>query len=339
LAQEVARRGWIVVSAHPREISQGKLIEKKEARGQLDLYLARPDGSQLRNITNTDECNEYGAQFSPDGKRLLYFRLPAGKEVNHDTWGASGELVIARADGTQPVVQGKSGEFPWATWGPDGRQIACLDKKQSRIRMYDVETKKIVKEMPSQGMYQQMFWSPDGKRLCGTGNMAGRQWNIVSLDLESQRLVLLSRGGVGSCTPDWFQNDPQRVIYSHRINGITPRLGKKINDYGFTMLMQATADGKKRGLVYGRLGKHVYFGCTSPDGKYAIFADDPADGLVVGELHIIRMADTPIIAPQPPFPELNELFPNAKEGPVLDLKLPGGTPLRGFEPHWTRAEL
>ena len=120
---------------------------------------------------------------------------------------------------------------------------------------------------------------------------------------------------------------------------MTPRLGPNVNNYGFTVLMQATADGKSRTLVYGALGKHVYFGCTSPDGKYAVFADDPADGLIVGEMRLVRMADTPIVAPKPPFPELKERYPDAKEGPVLDLKLPNGTPLRGFEPHWTYAEL
>ena len=31
--------------------------------------------------------------------------------------------------------------------------------------------------------------------------------------------------------------------------------------------------------------------------------------------------------------------PGWKDGPVLDLNLKSGVPLRGFEPHWTYAEL
>jgi hypothetical protein len=120
---------------------------------------------------------------------------------------------------------------------------------------------------------------------------------------------------------------------------MTSRLGQDADRYGFTILMQATADGKSRTLVYGRLWKHVYFGCISPDDRYAIFADDPNDGLTIGEMHLVRLADTPIVAPRPPFPELKERYPDAKEGPVLDLRLPNGTPLRGFEPHWTYAEI
>jgi len=337
LAKEVASRGWLVFAAHPAEIDAGKLIENPGGRGQTDLYLSRPDGSQLRNITNTKDFSEYGGRFSHDGKRLLYYRIPSGKGISHDLWGSFGELVIANAYGSNPVVLGKDGEFPFASWGPDDTQIACLHKKQGKISVFDLATKRIVKEMPSQGIYQQLVWSPDGKRFCGTANVAGAQWNIVSIDIGTQKPTLLTRAL--NCTPDWFQNDPNRVIYSNRTPGMTPRLGPSVNSYGFTVLMQATADGKSRTLAYGALGKHVYFGCTSPDGKCAVFADDPADGLIVGEMRLVRMADTPIVAPKPPFPELKERYPNAKEGPVLDLRLPNGTPLRGFEPHWTYTEI
>jgi hypothetical protein len=337
LRKEVAARGWVVFAAHPAEVSEGKLIQDSRQRGQTDLYLCRPDGSALRDITNTAAFSEYGGRFSPDGKKLLYRRVPAGKEISHDQWGMFGELVIANADGSNPVVQGKEGELPWASWSPDGKQIACLHKRDGLIRIHDLEARKAVQEMPSQGIYQQPFWSPDGRKLVGTANLAGQQWNIVCMDLETQKLTLLSRAL--NCTPDWFQRDSNRVIYSNRTPGLTSRLGRQADQYGFTILMQATADGKSRTLVYGRLWKHVYFGCTSPDDKHVIFADDPNDGLIVGEMHLVRLADTPIVAPKPEFPELQERYPDAKEGPVLDLKLPNGTPLRGFEPHWTFAEI
>jgi hypothetical protein len=337
LRKEVAGKGWIVLAAHPLEVEGGKIIGRRDQRGQMDLYLARPDGSRLQNITNTQDYHEYGGRFSPDGRKMLYRRLAKDKEVNHDLWGQFGALVIADANGSNPAVRGREGEYPWASWSPDGKQVACLYRREGVIRIHDLASGKVVKQMSRQGIFQQLFWSPDGKRLCGTANVAGRQWNVVSIEIETQKLTLLSRAY--NCTPDWFQNDSMRVIHSNRTPGMTPRLGPEANRYGFTILMQATADGKSRTLVYGRLWKHVYFGCTSPDGTYAIFADDPNDGLLVGEMHLVRLADTPIVAPKPPFPELKQRYPNAKDGPVLDLRLPGGAPLRGFEPHWTYAEV
>jgi Tol biopolymer transport system component len=316
LAKEVAGLGWILFSA-------------KTAQGDYDLFLCRPDGSAQRNFTQTPDANEFGGRFSPDSKWMLYRRQhrnatqTSGKEVNHDLWGTQGALVIAKADGSDPQAQGEEGAYPWASWSPDGKQIACLYKREGQIRIFDLATKKLVKELPRQGIFQQLFWSPDGKHLCGTANLNGQDWNIVSIDLSTGKEELLSR--VLNCTADWFQGDPNRVIYSNR----TPGLG---SGYGFTMLMQATADGKSRTLVFGERGRHLYYGCTSPDDKYVIFSRPESDGGTDAKMALVRLVDTPIIVPDD-YTALRSLYPNAKRGPVLQLQV------AGFEPHWTYAEI
>jgi Tol biopolymer transport system component len=316
LASEVATRGWILFSA-------------KTAQGDYDLFLCRPDGSFRRNLTQTPNENEFGGRFSPDGKRMLYRRQAKGAAnaaesgVNHDLWGTKGALVIAKADGSDPQPQGDDGAYPWASWSPDGTQIACLYKREGRIRIFDLSTKRLVKELPRQGIFQQLFWSPDGKRLCGTANLNGQDWNIVSIEIATGQETLLTRSL--NCTPDWFQGDPNRVIYSSRVPGLA-------TEYGFTMLMQATADGKSRTLVCGERGRHLYYGCTSPDDKYVIFSRPEADGRIEADMAIVRLADTPIIVPDD-YEQLRSLYPNAKSGPVLHL------PQAGFEPHWTYAEI
>lgn len=309
LAKEVAAKGWIVFSA-------------KTPQGDYDVFVSRPDGSAKRNLTQTPEWNEFGGRFSPDSKRMLYRRHQAGEATNHDRWGAMGTLVVANADGSNPVAQGGDGEWPWASWSPDGKLFACLYKREGKITLIEAESKKVVKEMPRQGIFQQLFWSSDGKRLCGTANLNGQDWNILSIELESGQATLLTRAL--NCTPDWFQADPDRVIYSNR----TPGLG---NDYGWTMLMQATADGKSRTLLYGERGRHIYYGCTSPDDKYVIFSRPLDDGRMEAEMAIVRLADTPIISGD--YKELKSLYPGAKDGPVFRLGEDG------FEPHWTYADV
>lgn len=307
LTKEVADKGWILFSA-------------KSDQGDYDLFVCRPDGTQRRNVTNTPEFTEFGGRFSPDGKRMLYRRVKKGAPINHDKWGEAGALVFANGDGSHPVAQGQDGELPWASWDPGCRRLACVE---DQIRIRDAETKTILKELPRQGIYQQLFWSSDGKRLCGTANMRGGPWNIISIDLETGNPTLLTRAL--NCTPDWFQHDPNRVIYSNR----TPGIG---NGYGFTMLMQASADGKSRKLIYGEREKHIYYGCTSPDDKYVIFSRPKGDGGIDGPMAIVRLADTPIIVPAD-YKDLMELYPDAKAGPVLQL------PVAGFEPHWTYTEI
>jgi len=309
LAKEVATRGWIVFDA-------------KTERGDRDLFLVRPDGSKLRNITNTPELSEIGGRFSPDGKRMLYRRLPKGKDLNHNKWGERGDLVIANADGSDPIPYGKDGEYPWASWSPDGKQIACLETK--KIRIYDLKSREVVKELPRHGIFIQLYWSPDGKRLCGTANVGGQQWNIVAIDVATGEATLLSRKL--NCTPDWFQQDSGRVIYSNRTPGLATR-------DGWTMIMQATADGKNRTVVYAENGQHIYCGCTSPDDAYVILTRWTGDGGIDRPFAIIRLTDTPMIVPE--YKALRALYPDAREGPVLHLtNLPAG-----FEPHWTYADI
>ena len=310
LAQEVASQGWIVYAA-------------KSAQGDYDLFASRPDGSSQRNLTRTPNASEYGGRFSPDGKKLLYRRAPRGGPINHDLWGALGCLVIANANGSNPVQQGGEGEWPWASWSPDAKQVACLYKRQGKFRIIDLQSRQTVKELPRQGIFQQLFWSPDGKAVCGTANLNGQDWNIISIDLATGKPTLLSRNL--NCTADWFQHDPQQVIYSNR----TPGLG---SDYGWTMLMQATADGQSRSLIYAEGGRHVYYGCTSPDDHYAIFSLPTTDGGTDAPLAIIRLADAPLVVPAN-YAALKTLYPKAKSGPVLRLPQPG------FEPHWTFGEL
>jgi len=305
LAKEVGLLGWI-------------LFDAATERGDRDLFVVRPDGSDRRRITNTPGFTEFGARLSPDGSRMMYRRLEGNKSPNHDAWGTQGVLVVADTNGSNPIPQGEEGEYPWASWSPDGKRIACLYKTEGEIRILDFKSKKVLRKLPSKGIFQQLFWSPDGRRLCGTANIAGHDWNIVSMDIETTDLKLLSR--VLNCTPDWFKTS-DRVVYSHRNPDLT--VAKQ------TMLMQATADGKTRTLIYAEYGRHIYFGCTSPDDRYVIFARPEEDG-GFGPMAIVRLADTPIVARGPAYEVLKDMYPAVTDGPVLHLP-----DVVGFEPYWT----
>src|SRR5206468_3652306 len=89
LGREVRTKGWIVFSA-------------RDAKGNWDLFLMRPDGSNRRNITPTPNFNETGGRFSPDGQKLLYRRISKETKVSHDQWGSQGQLIVASADGSNP---------------------------------------------------------------------------------------------------------------------------------------------------------------------------------------------------------------------------------------------
>lgn len=310
LAAEVRGMGWVIFAA-------------RSEQGDWDLFLMRPDGSQSRALTRTPEWHEAAPQFSRDGTRLLYRRLKRAETIDGNRYGEQGELVVANSDGSGAHSLGAEGELPWASWSPDGRELASLSIKG--VAFADAATGKVSRLLPRHGFFQQVTWSPDGQWLCGVSNSFGTGWSIARMQAATGETSAVS--SFNCCTPDWFP-DGSRIIYSNRPAGQKANRGQ-----GWTQLWMAEADGRNRRLLYGEDGRHVYGGYVSPDGKYVLFTGnvredgDPERG--GAPMGLMRLSDAPIIGGDSV--DLRALHPGAKSGPVLNLPA-------GWEPSWTLSE-
>lgn len=308
LAREVRTNGWLVFSA-------------RTDRGDWDLFVMRPDGSERRNLTNTPEHSEIMPVYAPDGTRMLFRRMMKGDVVDGNRYGQQGQLMMARTDATNAVALGGQGEHAWACFSPDGTSIATLDAKG--IRIVDLASRQVTRTIERRKMFQQLTWSPDGKSFGGVSNGFGAAWTVARMDLESGKINAVS--GAECCTPDWFP-DGKTIIYSNRL---LPQ--KANNGYGWTQLWRAKADGTEARLLVAAEGRHLYGGQVSPDGKYVVFTGNvKEDGDPQNRgapMSVIRVADTPIIVGD--MPETREKVPQSRTGPVLMLP-------SGFEPVWVR---
>jgi hypothetical protein len=225
----------------------------------------RPDGSHLRNLTSTPKFDEHSARVSPDGKKVLYRRVTKGKRnsvskglpqdvatVALRSWPQNGTLVIANSDGSDPRPLGDDGAFAWATWGPEGKRIACLEQAQPeeaappkptaaagkqnasfQIVIREADTLNVVTTLPSAGIHSQAVWSLDGKRICGSANLppgkgrSGKEFEypfgvgkIASVDIESGRRTAMTLFPdwypvwATDGTGDWFQGGSPSVLHS-----------------------------------------------------------------------------------------------------------------------------
>jgi Tol biopolymer transport system component len=311
LAAEVREHGWICFGA-------------RSESGDWDLFVCRPDGSRRRNLTNTPHLSEFAPQFSRDGRKLLYRRISRNETLDNNRHGEQGELVLANADATAPIVLGRPGELPWASLSPDGTQLASLSIKG--IAFLDLGSREVIRTVPRRGFFQQLTWSPDGEWLVGVANSFGTGWSVARMHAGTGEVSAVNR--VDCCTPDWFA-DGRNIIFSWRPPG------QKANDgYGWTQLWRATADGRSHQLVYGEDGRHVYGGFVSPDGNYVLFTgnmEEDGDPARAGApMALMRLSDAPIIGGESP--ALRALHPEAKDGPVLTLPA-------GWEPCWTGIEI
>ncbi len=311
LTAEVKSHGWIAYSA-------------RSGKGDWDIFACRPDGSDIRNLTNSPDTNEGYPLFSRDGARLLYRRIKRDENFNGNDHGSQGALILSKSDGSQAKALGGEGELPWASWSPDGKQIATLSLKG--VEIVDLATGKVVRTMKRNGFFQQFTWSPDGKWFSGVSNSFGTGWSDARMNAETGAANAVSREDC--CTPDWFP-DSNRMIFSNR------QVKQGNNGYGWTQLWMANADGTKAGLVYAENGRHIYGGHVSPDGKYVIFtgnAQEDGDSEHAGApMELMRLSDAPMIGGNDR-EDLIKQFPKAKNGPVL--KLP-----HGWEPIWTLHEI
>lgn len=311
LREAVRAKGWIAYTA-------------RSPQGDYDIFLMRPDGSAVTNITRTPDFNEAYPLFSRDGSRLLWRRLTRGETIDGNNYGAQGAPVIARADGGDAKPLGGDGELPWASWSPDGRQLLCLAPKG--LQIVDIATRKVVRTIPRKGFFQQPTWSPDGKSFVGVANSFGESWSIGKMDAASGEASAVNVQDC--CTPDWFP-DSQNVMFSWR-----PQWQFVGGSYGWTQLWRASADGKNPQLIYAENGRHAYGGHVSPDGRYVLFTgnvQEDGDPKNAGApMSLIRLADAPIIVGASD--NVRTKFPDAKSGPVLALPA-------GWEPCWTAAEI
>ncbi len=161
-----------------------------------ELYLMRPDGSDVTRLTWWDDASDLRPSWAPDGKRLAFASKRDGNwelyVVNRDGSGLT-RLTDHPADDTSPA------------WSPDGTRIAFESTRDGNVEIY---------VMPAAGgeavnLTNQPFandhgptWSPDGHRLAFYSNR-DREWDIYVMGDDGSDVVLLTGDQTSDQVPAW----------------------------------------------------------------------------------------------------------------------------------------
>ena len=167
-----------------------RLAYVRESPGGLDLIVARADGTDPRVLASGLDSFG-GVSWSPDGTRILLAATVSGTP----------QLAIVNGDGSGSQVLDGAGRASFATWRPDGRQMAfrsvqgdgtsavlLADADGSNIRRLDLSAASI-----TDGDYGALRWSPDGTRLTDMGQSleAGDVgWRIHVVDVAPDGVVV-----------------------------------------------------------------------------------------------------------------------------------------------------
>ena len=130
----------------------------KSLSQQTDIYIIRPDGSDLKQLTNSSQ-GKSDLDWSPDGKSLVY---------TYDDHVQPSDLAVISVDhNTSLLLTTTKGYESHPAWSPDGKQIAYLyaDHMNSPLELWimdsDGKHSKLLVDYPI--AFSRMSWSPDGK--------------------------------------------------------------------------------------------------------------------------------------------------------------------------------
>ena len=209
LLEQVTRGSRVVRSG---EISpDGTWLVFDTAEPQEDLFVAHPDGTGLRPLTN-DPAKDRDPRWSPDGRRVLFYSDRSG---HWEAWTAS------LSDGAlEPVVVGDGGGGEAVLdplWSPDGQSLVYSRGGHGALDVVLLDLRQPAagrrpRPLPVSGQPPARFavtsWSHDGNWLAGFDD----QDRIVLYSFPAQRYEVLAENGGEVC---WLR-DGRSLLFLRR---------------------------------------------------------------------------------------------------------------------------
>lgn len=188
------------MTSNPRISPDGKrmVFALSDARGNIDIYVSKLDGTDRRNITNSSAINSTPTWSSPSGSQIAFVS-------NRD---GTAQIYICDADGANlRRIPKEGGETDWPAWSPDGRWIAFHWKPRMAenfdIYIAEVATGQIRQLTSESGSNECPSWAPDGRHLAFQSNRTGSDQIFIMLaNTNKPELRMVTSQGANTC-PAW----------------------------------------------------------------------------------------------------------------------------------------
>lgn len=242
----------VLLAVLPTAIQAGdldghKLLMTSVRTGDTEVFVADPATGDLFNVSRAPASEDRYPCWSPDGKRICFV---SDREGTTNLW-------IANADGTRVRRLNRTPDVCYMpSWQktPRGERIV-FGQHGDKPRMASIKPDGTGGEILGEGHDPTL--SPDGRRICYTGHVAGGVTVFVmNHDGTDKRQVVQGVSAVGATFPNWSP-DSRRIVYSFPV-------GEALELF----LINADGTGNHQLTRTGRI-------CTpaawSPDGRWISF--------------------------------------------------------------------
>jgi Tol biopolymer transport system component len=167
----------------------GEWIAFNNENGTLgDIYLIRPDGTDLRRLTYTNDISRDGnLAWSPDNKEIAFsadrdgnidiYVLNVADTLNSTDGGNQRHLTLStNVSGMKNLV---------SSWSPDGVRIALSSNRDGNSEIYvmNLNGNNVVRLTNNLASDKEPAWSPDGNRIAFSTDRNGN-FDIYVMSVE-----------------------------------------------------------------------------------------------------------------------------------------------------------
>jgi TolB protein len=178
----------------------GQIAFTSYMRNNPDLYVVGAGGGRPKKIASYKGMNT-GASWSPDGSKIA---VTLSKDGNPDIYvvSASDGAVITRITDNKAIDTSPA-------WSPDGASIAFVSDREGGPQIFVAPAGGGgAKRVSKNGSYNTTpSWSPaKGARVLAYTTRDGGAYDIVTLDLDSGKMVRITQNEGSNEEPAWSPN-------------------------------------------------------------------------------------------------------------------------------------
>ena len=176
------------------------------ARGEV--FNVPTNKGVIKNLTRTPGAHEREAQWSPDGKSIVYISDQTGET----------ELYLQPADGGEATQLTKNNDTYIRSfeWSPDAQKIVYTDRK-NRINLLDVATKQVTTlDQNPLGEARGVTFSPDSKWLTYSRTSENQVTRVYVYDIAGKKEHAVTDKWYDSSSPVFSTDGKYLVFTSNR---------------------------------------------------------------------------------------------------------------------------